>query len=890
MDNKKDFFAFISYKHTDKKWAKWIQKKLEFYKLPIYIKEENPDTPENLRPIFRDETDMPVGGILSENIKSALTQSKFLIVICSPNVLESDYVKEEVTFFKELNGIGNIVPIIFDGEPNSEDESRECIPEPIREDVKNGMLAANVNEISKDYALVKVVAKMLDVRVDKLWRRYERDQKNKRRMMIIALLALMIAAICVAGWIWHQNVELEHKNWKIMENQSRFVAEKAKTILDTNSYLSSLLAIDVLPEDLLDPQRPYTPEAEFVLRQSMTRPMVILGRHDASIKTVDISSDGHFVLSASADGTIKIWNIHTGACKQTLQHNTQQNVSVRCARFSKDDKYVVSALSSNSIMIWDVSSGRCLDTLRGHSNQVWYAVFNVEGNQIASASVDRTIKIWDVDKDSCLATLIGHKMQVNSVEYNPADQTRLVSASMDNTIKLWDLNTDSCLRTMIGHTGYVNYAVFSPDGKHIASASSDSTIRIWDSNTGMIDTTLRQCNRVNSVKYSLDGDYLVSASEDTIKLWDIKTKKCIQAMKGHFETVSDVDFCPDGKLMVSCSSDRTIRIWNWNIAENNPIEHKVSSSPIYAQYSSDGKLIAYQTQEGVSEILDLESDSSIFSTQGTWGYPSFAYHGRLLATISNSEDSIKIWDVEANLCKYTITDIGKFSKSLAFSPIGDCIACYSIEDHSIEGCIKIIDIYDSHHKLLLDKSSGYKEKITFSPNGKYVCAQNGSIIRIWNAITGGWVLDYERKQMRGFAFHPYDDFIVIGSGVGLIIEDIETGKEIDILDEYAGFTDWDGQPCFSSDGKYLLSKSSNMIHVRDYKSGVCVQNIVTKSASFANSICFSPDGRYIMAGLYDGSIQIWDFSPLQELIEKTHERFVDRQLTPEERHQYYLEK
>ena len=489
MENKKDFFAFISYKHDDKKWAKWIQRKLESFKLPVYITEENPDVPKNLQPIFRDETDLELGD-LSENIEKALTQSKFLIVICSPNVLNSTYVEKEILFFKELNGVSNIVPIIFDGEPLSEDESRECIPESIREEVKNGMLAANVNEISKDYALVKIIARMLDVKVDKLWKRYDRAQKNKRRIMIVTLSTLVIAAISVAGWIWHQNVELEHKNWKIMENQSRFVAEKAKTLMDTNSYLSSLLAIDILPEEFQNPKRPYTPEAEFVLRQSMTSSMAILGSHDASIKTVDISSDGHFVLSASADGTIKIWNIHTGNCKQTLQHNTLQDVYVRCAKFSKDDKYVVSALSNNSIMIWDVNSGCCLDTLRGHSNQVWYAVFNAEGNQIASASVDRTIKIWDVDKDSCFATLIGHKMQVNSVEYNPVDQTRLVSASMDNTIKLWDLNTDSCLRTMIGHTGYVNYAVFSPDGKHIASASSDSTIRIWDSNTGMIDKYL----------------------------------------------------------------------------------------------------------------------------------------------------------------------------------------------------------------------------------------------------------------------------------------------------------------------------------------------------------------------------------------------------------------
>ena len=78
-----EYIAFISYRRTDSKWAEWIQNKLEFYKLPTFVKEEVPNAPQHLRPIFRDVTDLEPG-VLSEKIESALQKSRFLIVICSP--------------------------------------------------------------------------------------------------------------------------------------------------------------------------------------------------------------------------------------------------------------------------------------------------------------------------------------------------------------------------------------------------------------------------------------------------------------------------------------------------------------------------------------------------------------------------------------------------------------------------------------------------------------------------------------------------------------------------------------------------------------------------------------------------------------------------------------
>ena len=84
-------FHFISYNREDEKWAKWLQRKLESYKLPAIIRKENPNLPQRIYPVFRDKTDMEAG-LITDNLRNEPETSKYLIVICSPKAAKSDWV------------------------------------------------------------------------------------------------------------------------------------------------------------------------------------------------------------------------------------------------------------------------------------------------------------------------------------------------------------------------------------------------------------------------------------------------------------------------------------------------------------------------------------------------------------------------------------------------------------------------------------------------------------------------------------------------------------------------------------------------------------------------------------------------------------------------------
>lgn len=187
-------YAFISYSHKDAKDAKWLHKHLEYYKLPSEIFNEYDESNRYLRPVFRDKEDIGTG-VLKPELRKELEASKFLIVICSPNSAKSSYVSQEVQVFIELGRIGHIIPYIIDGIPKSGDE-RECFPQSLISHIKktpdDELLGANINEIGKQKAFIRIVSSLLNVEFDTLWKRHRRESKKRIITWLFCVLFFLL--------------------------------------------------------------------------------------------------------------------------------------------------------------------------------------------------------------------------------------------------------------------------------------------------------------------------------------------------------------------------------------------------------------------------------------------------------------------------------------------------------------------------------------------------------------------------------------------------------------------------------------------------------------------------------------------------------------------------
>lgn len=163
MEQPKEYYAFISYKREDEKWAKWLLNHLENYRIPKALR--NRDTiPQYIRPIFMQSSDIALGA-LHETTRETLRCSKCLIVICSPQSARSEWVNKEIQTFLELGREAYIIPFIVDGIPHSEETNKECLPLSLLNQ-PNDYPIINVNEVGPEAALEIVIARLLNVCFD----------------------------------------------------------------------------------------------------------------------------------------------------------------------------------------------------------------------------------------------------------------------------------------------------------------------------------------------------------------------------------------------------------------------------------------------------------------------------------------------------------------------------------------------------------------------------------------------------------------------------------------------------------------------------------------------------------------------------------------------------
>jgi len=281
--------------------------------------------------------------------------------------------------------------------------------------------------------------------------------------------------------------------------------------------------------------------------------------HSSFVNYLAISPDGQILASASADKAIKLWNLATGQEIRTL---TGHSSFVNYLAISRDGQILVSASADKTIKLWNLATGKELRTISGHSNYIDYFAISSDWQTIATGSADNKIKIWNLVTGKEIYTFVGHSNKVNFVAISPDGQI-LASASTDKTIKLWDLATGQEIRTLTGHSSFVNYLDISSDGQTLATASTDKTIKLWDLATGQeIRTLTGHSSFVNYLDISADGQTLASASTDkTIKLWNLATGQEIYTLTGHFKAIDRFAISPDGQTIATGSGDNKISIW-----------------------------------------------------------------------------------------------------------------------------------------------------------------------------------------------------------------------------------------------------------------------------------------------------------------------------------------
>ena len=469
MEQGKEYYAFISYKREDEKWAKWLQHKLEHYHFPINFNGRS-DLPKYIRPTFRDVTDL-TPGLLAEEIDKALRSSEWLVIICSPRSAKSPWVCKEAQTFIDQGRADHIIPFVIEGIPFSNDTSLECYPEALLNLTgSHELLAANVNEMGRDAAAIKVVAKMFNLRFDTLWQRHKRAENIQKRKM-------------------------KEERWRALFSQGRTIAYIAKQQIQLcQIYRAAQLLLAVSPSSLKKKKRPIVPEVVGGLRQiydilhysDKYHPVCFFsGPNDNSC----ISSNGS-LLCYPINYKIYVFNITDGKLIKV---------------FERDD-----IAQEFSIGVAFSHSGRSLAVTTSVGFEVW------------------DTKTWTLLLREKFKEEEG--IEMNNIVFGDTDSKLVMTSQKENVVVLYDMKSHSyCF--IGGSDTYPVIATLNHAENQVAVLGNTNEVTLYKLNGEVICTYQYSdcCTDVYRprLQYSIDDNCLYFCSEwDPLQEIDIVKGKC----------------------------------------------------------------------------------------------------------------------------------------------------------------------------------------------------------------------------------------------------------------------------------------------------------------------------------------------------------------------------
>jgi WD40 repeat protein/serine/threonine protein kinase len=585
-----------------------------------------------------------------------------------------------------------------------------------------------------------------------------------------------------------------------------------------------------------------------------TDPVAPTINHGDFVDYAEFNLQGTRIVTAGRDGSARVWDARTGAAiTPPLRHAG----GVPFATFSPDGRRVATAGWDATARVWDAETGEPVTPPLAHSYRVSFVAFSSDGSMVATGSDDGTARVWDALTGAPRTPPLKQGHVVGRLGFSP-DGKRLVTAGWDATARVWDVATGKEATSPLRHDLVVFDACFSPDGTRIATASWDGTARIWDAKTGeRLIAPLKHDGIVRTAVWSSDGKWLLTGSVDgTVRLWDSARGKLAFPPLRHNGPVWSARFAPRSLRLVTASEDGMARVWEPSLEQPVAPTLKLEGAVLHIAMSRNGSRLATASTSGSGQVWNPATGKALtppLKHSRSVGHVDLSPDGSRIVTAS-WDGTARVWNASTGepitppLAHNTPVHFA------AFNPDGSMVVT-SAED----GTARIWDAATGKLVAPPLKHESNVRSAMFSPDGKIVLtASNDFTARLWDARTGASL----RAPLRHhgivyFAgFSPDGRRVVTTSEDGTArIWDAATGLAVSPPLVHQGSVVY---AAFSHDGRRVATASSvGSAVVWDAATGRALSRPLVHRGS-VSYVSFSPDGRFLATAGFDGSARVWD--------------------------------
>lgn len=368
--------------------------------------------------------------------------------------------------------------------------------------------------------------------------------------------------------------------------------------------------------------------------------------------------------------------------------------------------------------------------------------------------------------------------------------------------------------------------------------------------------------RVNAVAFSTDGRLIVTASEDkTVKLWDAATSSVLKSFEGHPNEPIAACVSPEGRWIASASASHLIR---WDMATGKELSRSAWNlgSPAVASFRPDCRQIAVMPYEGEQtgrtlKLWDVEAgrEERVIASLVLFDVLTFSQDGRRLAGGNSGQGVVRVWDLDKGVELPRIKITGKRDLRLALSADGSLLAVRG--GYEYEAPIKLVEVATGRERAVLPDYSAYVEGLAFSPDGRLLGIAEQSATTVWDVATGREVHKATSSSMTTAVSFSPDGRLLARAGWNERVEltDVKAGRQLRPLGSSAQGL-W--SLAFSADGRSMAAGTGNgEIRVFDPAQRREVRTIAAHLRA-VHALAFTADGMLLASAGGDGALKLWE--------------------------------
>jgi len=600
-----------------------------------------------------------------------------------------------------------------------------------------------------------------------------------------------------------------------------------------------------------------------------------------------------------------LWNPAFG--DDELATLTGHKGKVNACAISPDGDFIISASEDKTLKVWDTFSGDEWANLTGHSDEVNSCAISPDGKFIVSSGDE--VKVWDFATGIELATLTEYDI-VTACKISPDGKFIVSSDSWERTLKVWDAKTGDERATLIGHTSEINAFAISPDGNFIISTGDDKTLMVWDATTGRAHATFPllgaglclalhprrfsiACGDNGGMMYIVDliglkyGPLIITAvdsdPEPTFRCY-----ACNHSFPLEDNNLGTVITCPReycskqlrlNPFVIGKPRKRTEKSTNKaqqiTIKEPKPIEQPrirlgqdgELEAIIYT--SSGGREVIFEPYENNYKVPDPESGEFLHTFEGSATVVTpdgrIAVSGKPLS--SSDSSTLLVWDLQTAETLRTLEGHTEGVTTVDVTPDGRFIV-----SGSWDKSLKMWDLASGKELCTLVGHSDPVTAVTVTPDGRLaISGSEDNTLKVW-------VLE-EEKLLFNLKDHTdsISEIVVTPDGRRAISSsEDETLKVWDLLSGKLLRTREGTVVAVTPDGKCAVSNTlGKTLKVWNLLSGDELLSLVGHR-DWVNALAVTPDGRQIVSASEDESLIVWDLQNGKALLTlQGHDAAVD---------------